>query len=115
MTTETKCPCLETCPINMVLKLIGGKWKLQILCALYNDGTTRFNTLKKKMDGISNAALANALKELEEDKLIFRTQYNEIPPRVEYSLAPCCNTLMPIIEQLTTWNYERILSIEHAQ
>ena len=37
MTTETKCPCLETCPINMVLKLIGGKWKLQILCALYNE------------------------------------------------------------------------------
>ena len=107
--SETKCPCLETCPINMVTKLLGGKWKLQILCSLYNDGPTRFNTLRNKLDGVSNAALTNALKELEQDKLVIRTQYNAIPPHVEYSIAPCCNTLIPIIEQLTTWNYERIL------
>lgn len=113
MEKETKCPCLETCPINMVLKLLGGKWKLQIICALYNDGPTRFNTLKRKLDGVSNAALTNALKALEEDELITRIQYNEIPPRVEYDIEPCCQTLMPIIEQLTTWNYERILSKEN--
>ena len=112
MEKEAKCPCLERCPINMVLKLLGGKWKLQIICALYNDGPTRFNTLKRKLDGVSNAALTNALKELEEDELITRIQYNEIPPRVEYDIEPCCQTLMPIIEQLTAWNYERILSKE---
>lgn len=110
MGNEEKCPCLEICPIHMVLKLLGGKWKLQIICALYNDGPTRFNTLKRKLDGVSNAALTNALKELEEDRFISRIQYNEIPPHVEYDILPCCETLMPIIEQLTTWNYERLLS-----
>ena len=110
MKKEDTCPCLETCPINMVLKLLGGKWKLQIICSLYNDGPTRFNTLKRKLDGISNAALTNALKELEDDKLIIRIQYNEIPPRVEYDIEPCCQTLMPIIDQLAAWNLERIQS-----
>lgn len=110
MTKKDYCPCMELCPINSVLKLIGGKWKLQIICALYNDGATRFNLLKRKLTGISNAALSNALKELEEDQLIVRTQYNEIPPHVEYDIDPSCHSLIPIIEQLTTWNYERILS-----
>ena len=110
MTGEDKCPCLETCRIDSVLKLIGGKWKLQIICSLYSDGPTRFNTLKRKLYGISNAALTNALRELEEASLITRVQYNEVPLRVEYDIEPCCRALMPIVEQLTTCNYERMLS-----
>ena len=61
------CPCMETCPLNHALSLIGGKWKMQILCSLYNNGPTRYNQLKKTLDGVSNTVLANALRELEEE------------------------------------------------
>ncbi len=59
------CPCMETCPLNRAMALIGGKWKMQILCSLYNNGPTRYNQLKKALDGVSNTVLANALRELE--------------------------------------------------
>ena len=63
------CPCMETCPLNRAMALIGGKWKMQILCSLYNNGPTRYNQLKKTLDGVSNTVLANALRELEGDGL----------------------------------------------
>lgn len=112
ISTETQegsehCPCCSACPINIAIATLGGKWKLQIICALYNDGATRFNALKRKLLGISNAALTNALKELESDGLINRIQFNEIPPHVEYEAAPCCTTLMPIINELCAWNLNR--------
>ena len=66
------CPCMETCPLNRALGLIGGKWKMQILCALSNNGPTRYNRLKKTLDRVSNTVLANALRELEEDGLVLR-------------------------------------------
>ena len=61
------CPCMETCPLNRAMALIGGKWKMQILCSLYNNGPTRYNQLKKALDGVSNTVLANALRELMAD------------------------------------------------
>ena len=64
------CPCMETCPLNRALKLIGGKWKMQILCALHNNGPTRYNQLKRSLDGVSNTVLASALRELEKDVLV---------------------------------------------
>ena len=64
------CPCMETCPLNRAMALIGGKWKMQILCSLYNNGPTRYNQLKKTLDGVSNTVLANALRELEGDGLV---------------------------------------------
>lgn len=51
------CPCMETCPLNRAMALIGGKWKMQILCSLYNNGPTRYNQLKKTLDGVSNTVL----------------------------------------------------------
>lgn len=107
MAEEAKCPCSASCPIDSVLKLLGGKWKLQIICSLFYDGPTRFNTLKKKLTGVSNCALSNALKQLEEDGLVTRIQYNEVPPHVEYKIEPCCEPLIQIVEQLTAWNARR--------
>ena len=78
------CPCMDTCPLNRAMALIGGKWKMQILCSLYNNGPTRYNQLKKTLDGVSNTVLANALRELEEDGLVTRREYLEVPVRVEY-------------------------------
>ena len=80
---KNNCPCMDYCPLENALKLIGGKWKIPILCSLHQDGTTRYNELKRKINGITNTMLASSLKELENDGLIFRKQYDEMPVRVE--------------------------------
>ena len=98
------CPCMDTCPLNRAMGLIGGKWKMQILCSLYNNGPTRYNQLKKTLDGVSNTVLANALRELEEDRLITRTEYLEVPVRVEYAITDPCRKLIPILDELGNWS-----------
>ena len=98
------CPCMDTCPLNRAMALIGGKWKMQILCSLYNNGPTRYNQLKKTLDGVSNTVLANALRELEEDRLITRTEYLEVPVRVEYAITDPCRKLIPILDELGNWS-----------
>ena len=98
------CPCMETCPLNRALGLIGGKWKMQILCALSNHGPTRYNRLKKTLDGVSNTVLANALRELEEDGLVLRREYLEVPVRVEYEITAPGRALVPILDQLGDWS-----------
>ena len=67
------CPCMEKCPLHHAMQLIGGKWKVQILCAVANAGTIRYNALRGKLDGISNTVLASALRELEHDGLATRS------------------------------------------
>ena len=98
------CPCMETCPLNHALSLIGWKWKMQILCSLYNNGPTRYNQLKKTLDGVSNTVLANALRELEVDGLVERQEYLEVPVRVEYRITEPCQRLIPILDQLGSWS-----------
>ena len=102
--THDNCPCMEACPLNRALALIGGKWKMQILCSLYNNGPTRYNQLKKTLDGVSNTVLAAALRELEEDKLVTRREYLEVPVRVEYAITEPCRRLIPILDQLGDWS-----------
>ena len=64
------CPCMEKCPLHHAMALIGGKWKVQILCAVTNAGAVRYNALRARLDGISNTVLASALRELERDGLL---------------------------------------------
>lgn len=97
------CPCLEMCPLNRAMMLIGGKWKMQIICSLNNQGPTRYNQLKRKMDGVSNTVLAKALKELEDAGLVIRHEYLEVPVRVEYEITEACKSLIPILEDLSDW------------
>ncbi|MBU4439295.1 MAG: helix-turn-helix transcriptional regulator [Acetobacterium sp.] len=97
------CPCQEKCPLSAALEIIGGKWKIPILCSLYNDGPTRYNVLKKKIKGVTNTMLASSLKELEADGLVLRTQYNVMPLRVEYELTKNTNSLLPILGHLSEW------------
>ncbi|MDD6043166.1 MAG: helix-turn-helix domain-containing protein [Eubacteriaceae bacterium] len=104
--THYDCPCLETCPLHYAMQIIGGKWKMQILCMLNNKGSMRYNTLKKRLDGISNTVLANALKELEQSGLIERTEYLEVPVRVEYSVTEKCDKLMPVLDAFSEWGEE---------
>jgi DNA-binding HxlR family transcriptional regulator len=97
------CPCRKECPLGSALRLIGGKWKIPILCALNQDGATRYNELKRKIAGITNTMLASSLQELEADGLVRRTQYAEMPVRVEYALTGLSRDLMPILRQLAYW------------
>lgn len=101
-----RCPCMAYCPLSFAMDRIGGKWKLLILCALYQDGTTRYNELKRKISGITNTMLASSLKELERDQLICRRQYMEMPVRVEYFITEDCTELMPILGQLAAWGIQ---------
>lgn len=98
-----KCPCAKHCPLSVALESIGGKWKIPILCALHQDGATRYNELKRKIKGITNTMLSNSLKDLEQHGLIIRTQYMEMPVRVEYTTTDVCADLMPILVQLAHW------------
>ena len=101
--SDDSCPCTDECPLTKVMDILGGKWKIAVLCALNTDGTTRYNSLRKKIKGITNTMLASSLKELEAAGLISRMQYAEMPVRVEYSLTSKCNELMPVLRKLAEW------------
>lgn len=103
MPSHENCPCMEECPLSRAMRLIGGKWKMQILCSLHNNGPTRYNRLKRTLDGVSNTVLAAALRELEADGLVVRREYLEVPVRVEYEIAPRCRSLIPILDDLGRW------------
>ncbi|MCQ4935762.1 MULTISPECIES: winged helix-turn-helix transcriptional regulator [Anaerotignum] len=94
------------CPVTYSLSLIGGKWKLPIIWVLSQCGTLRFNELKKKIVGITNMMLTSSLKELEQDGLIERVQYNVMPSHVEYSLAEAGRKLLPALDELAKWGAE---------
>lgn len=102
-TPDANCPCSEACPIGKALALIGGKWKPRIICSLLVDGTLRYNDILKRTSGITNTMLASSLRELEADGIVVRTQYAEIPPRVEYSLTEHGKELYPILHRLAHW------------
>lgn len=103
MSTDQICPCSRSCPLQCAMEMIGGKWKLAILCSLMMDGCTRYNELKRKMNGISNTMLAKSLREMEDDGLVTRTEYMEVPIRVEYAVTDKVRELEPILVQLAQW------------
>ena len=100
------CPCMGKCPLHYAMSLIGGKWKVQILCSVTNAGTIRYNALRGKLAGISNTVLASSLRELERDGLILRREYLEVPVRVEYASTEKADKLMPVLEAFSDWGEE---------
>lgn len=97
---------MEDCYVNYAMDVIGGKWKLLIVWTMSQNGVIRFNELQRKVNGISSLMLSKNLKELEEDCLIIRRQYNEIPPRVEYELSELSKKLIAVLHSLGEWGYE---------
>lgn len=91
-------------PLEYGLGIIGGKWKSRIICILTQKDVLRYNELKDEMIDITDAVLSKALKELSEDDVIERKQYNEIPVRVEYSLTDKGHSVIPILEQICLWS-----------
>ncbi|MDD4417977.1 MAG: helix-turn-helix domain-containing protein [Bacteroides graminisolvens] len=94
------------CPIRNVIDRFGNKWSMLILYILDKGGTLRFSEIQREMVDISQKMLSTTLKRLEEDRLITRTVYPEVPPRVEYALTEVGKSLMPHILGLTTWAVE---------
>ncbi|PAB59872.1 winged helix-turn-helix transcriptional regulator [Anaeromicrobium sediminis] len=91
------------CCLENTLSIIGGKWKLVILWHLGVEGIHRYNELRRLMPGITHKMLSQKLKELESNGLVHREQYNEVPPRVEYSLTEKGYSVMPILEAMHKW------------
>jgi DNA-binding HxlR family transcriptional regulator len=99
---------LPECPVATTVSLIGSKWKLLIIRNLLQR-PWRFNELKKDLNGISQKVLTDSLRSMEEDGLITRTVYPEVPPRVEYALSDLGQTLKPILDAMVIWgdNYKK--------
>ena len=99
---------LPVCPVATTVRLIGSKWKILIMRNLMMR-TWRFNELKKDLDGISQKVLTESLRSMDEDELITRTVYPEVPPRVEYSLTELGESMRPILNAMADWgsNYKR--------
>ena len=105
---------LPACPVATTVQLIGSKWKLLILRNLLAR-PWRFNELKKNLDGISQKVLTDSLRSLEEDGIVTRTVYPEVPPRVEYSLSELGNSMRPIIRAMEQWGLGYQEKIRHEK
>lgn len=106
---------VANCPVRNVLDRFGDKWSTLVLLLLDEAAVMRFNELHKAINGISQKMLAVTLKSLEADGLIIRTQYTEIPPRVEYKLSTRGASLLPHIQNLVQWANTNFGAIEESR
>ena len=93
---------MPACPVATTVQLIGSKWKLLILRNLMMRAW-RFNEMRRDLEGVSQKVLTDSLRALEEDGIITRTVYPEVPPRVEYALSPLGESMRPILEAMEAW------------
>lgn len=96
---------LPDCPVATTVSLIGSKWKLLIIRNLLVR-PWRFNELQKSLDGISQKVLTDSLRSMEEDGIITRTVFPEVPPHVEYALSELGESMRPIIKSMEAWGTE---------
>ncbi|MBD5115874.1 MAG: helix-turn-helix transcriptional regulator [Ruminococcaceae bacterium] len=104
---------LPECPVATTVQLIGNKWKLLIIRNLLVR-PWRFNELQKSLDGISQKVLTDSLRSMEADRIITRTVYPEVPPRVEYALSELGESMRPILDSMKVWgeNYKMKIAEE---
>ena len=96
---------LPACPVATAVSLIGGKWKLMIIRNL-KERPWRFNELQRDLEGISQKVLTDSLRQMMDDGLVYRHDYQEMPPKVEYGLTKLGKEMLPIIEALANFgNY----------
>lgn len=89
--------------IIYTLSVVGGKWKWIILAVLFENGVQRYGQIKKNVPSITHKMLSHQLKELETEQLIYRKEYRQIPPKVEYSLTEKGQTLIPVLQAMAAW------------
>ncbi len=92
-----------TCGMGFTLSLIGGRWKSNILWRLMENGTMRYSQLRKAIPDVSDRMLVAQLRELENDQLVKRMVYPEVPPRVEYELTDLGSTMRPMLQHISDW------------
>lgn len=97
-----KSVAVQECPVTYCMSKIGGKWK-PIILFLISKGANRFGIMQRGIEGISKQMLTKQLRELEQDEILERKIYAEIPPRVEYFITEKGSTLFPIIESMREW------------
>jgi DNA-binding HxlR family transcriptional regulator len=95
-------------PFEYTLSIISGKWKLKVIYLLACIGTLRYGELKKNIEGITHKMLSSQLKELENENIIFRKEYPQIPPKVEYSLTQKGQSLIPLVRNMCEWGKSNI-------
>ena len=100
-----------TCGLDATLRVISGKWKPLILYFLAQDGPTRYGELRRAVRDVSDKMLIQQLKELEADGLVKRTDYKEVPPRVDYSLTPLGFSLAQALAPLCSWGTENMAEV----
>lgn len=105
MNTKINAKVLPDCCVKITLSLIGDKWKTLIIRDLLT-GPKRFNELQKSLGNISQKVLTSNLRSMEEDGLLTRTVYPEIPPKVEYRLTETGYSLKPVLVAMETWGRE---------
>lgn|SRR5689334_5588243 len=96
---------VPSCPINLTINILSGKWKIGILWHL-SKGVIRFNELQRLLPNISHKILAMQLRELETDVIIYRKVYAEIPPKVEYGLTEIGESIKPVLKSMCDWGKE---------
>lgn len=94
-----------TCAVESTIKVIGGRWKVLILRELF-DGVKRFGQLQRTLTGITQKMLTQQLRELEQDGIVHREVYQQIPPKVEYSLTSLGKTLKPLLDAMHDWGIQ---------
>ncbi|RED52570.1 winged helix-turn-helix transcriptional regulator [Cohnella lupini] len=99
---------IEVCPVTETQNVIAGKWKIIILWHLRQ--TKRFGELQRLVPGISKGILTNQLRELERDQMVRRKVYQEVPPKVEYSLSDAGKSFIPILEVMGEWGKKYAMS-----
>lgn len=102
MESNAKAAAERKCPIETVIQVLGGKWKPLILWHLL-DSAKRFNELEKLIPEVTQKMLAQHLRELENDRLVTRTIYPSVPPKVEYTLSEYGQTMVPVLEVMCAW------------
>jgi DNA-binding HxlR family transcriptional regulator len=110
MATQPSCSSGFTCGLDATLRVIAGKWKPLVLFFL-DQGPTRYGELKRAVRGVSDKMLIQQLKELEADGIVTRTDYREVPPRVDYSLTPLGRSLAEALVPLCAWGTENMAEV----
>lgn len=103
----------HNCPLSYTMNIIGSKWALPTIWLLNHYGVMRFNELKRHLGDVTSFMLTQTLKTLEKYDVIIRTQYNEIPPRVEYSISENGKTLLPLLASAAEWG--KVQQQRHAE
>jgi DNA-binding HxlR family transcriptional regulator len=103
-----------TCGLDATLRVISGKWKPLILYFLAQDGPTRYGELRRAVRDVSDKVLIQQLKELEADGLVKRTDYKEVPPRVDYGLTDLGHSLAQALVPLCSWGTEHMAEVSQV-